>query len=75
MNVVRHDEPRLHPVVASISFKNNLLNEFRHVATAKPALAVTPIQPRFKPLALRGIFWLAQNRFPFDAARHRKGIL
>ena len=75
MSVVRHDYPRLNPVVASIGFEQYLLDKFRHVPMPKPALAVTAIQPLFKLSALCGIVRLVQDRFPLSAARHGKGIV
>jgi len=74
MNVIRHDDPRLHPIIAAIGFEQYVLDEFRHVPTPKPTLPVTAIQPRFELPALCRIVRLAQNHLPFGALRRRKGI-
>src|SRR5437660_1483085 len=75
MNVIRHNNPRLHPILVSIAFEQNHLDKFRHISAAQPALAMTSIQPRFKFPALHRIIRLFQNRLKFRAVRDRKGIL
>ena len=73
MNVIWHDDPCLHPIIASVRFQQNLFNEFGDVSLPKPAIAMTAIQPCFKPPAFHGIIRLFQNRFKLRETRDRKG--
>ena len=75
MNVIRHDDPRLHSKVVAVGFEQSLLDELRHVPPPKPTFAVAAIQPRFELLAFRGIVRLTENSLPLGAARHRKGVV
>ena len=75
MNVIGHHDLRLYSIIASIDFEQNLLDEFRHISAAQPALAISAVQPRFKFPPLRGIGRLFQNRIKLRAARDRKGIV
>src|SRR5438445_1283473 len=48
MQVIWHDRPGLEPVGLAVAFAQLLLDERRKVGPAKPALAVSAIQPRLK---------------------------
>jgi hypothetical protein len=75
MNVIRHDDPRLHSVIAPIGFEQNLFDEFRDARLTQPTRTVTTIQPGFELSAFDRIIRLFQKRLKLRATRDRKRIV
>ena len=75
MNVIRHHDPCLYPVLTSVVFEHDCFDEMGEAAATQPTFAKTAIEPAFEFSALRGCVSLLENRFKCGMARDGERIV
>src|SRR6266850_2423939 len=75
MDMIRHYHPRLQPIRLAILFAQLLFDERREVNAAKPAFAITPIEPSLEFATTFRVLRLVQNALPLPAPCSGKGVV